>query len=373
MLKLSRAQRLVIIIGLITSCLTACNKDPAATKPPAKDPEVGVLTLQPQTVSFSRELAGRVMALQSAEVRPQVTGLIQERLFKEGSWVKKGAVLYQIDSATYQAALETAQAQLAKAKVSLDAARNKAERNAKFELVEQGAMSRTSADDQVTAQKQAEADVAVAQAALKTASINVAYTQVKAPISGVVGKSSVTAGALVTANQTTALTTIQQFDPIAVDITRPSTELAQLQNAAQTPVQLLLPDGSTYALTGKLAFADLSVDQTTGMFSVRVEFPNPDKQLLPGMFVRAKLGAGERANALLVPQVAVSRNAAGAATVWVVKADNTVEKRVIQATQALKDQWVVDDGLTAGEQIVVDGLQRVRPNLTVKPVPAKGG
>ena len=206
MLKLSRAQRLVIIIGLITSCLTACNKDPAATKPPAKDPEVGVLTLQPQTVSFSRELAGRVTALQSAEVRPQVTGLIQERLFKEGSWVKKGAVLYQIDSATYQAAVETAQAQLAKAKVSLDAARNKAERNAKFDLVEQGAMSRTSADDQVTAQKQAEADVAVAQAALKTASINVAYTQVKAPISGVVGKSSVTAGALVTANQTTALT-----------------------------------------------------------------------------------------------------------------------------------------------------------------------
>lgn len=373
MLKLSRAQRFVISIGLITTCLTACNKEPAAAKPPAKDPEVGVLTLQAQTVQFSSELAGRVTALQAAEVRPQVTGLIQERLFKEGSFVKKGAVLYQIDSATYQAAVDNAQAQIAKAKVGVEAARSKAERNAKFNLVEEGAMSRTTADDQVTTQKQAEADLAVAQAALKTASINFAYTQVKAPMSGFVGKSTVTAGALVTANQTTALTTIQQLDPIAVDITRPSTELAQLQSAAQTPVQLVLPDGKAYPHTGKLAFADWSVDQTTGMFTVRAEFPNPDKRLLPGMFVRAKLGAGEQANALLVPQVAVSRNAAGKATVWVVKGDNSVEKRVIQVGQALRDQWLVESGLTAGEQVVVDGLQRVRPNITVKPVPVKGG
>ncbi len=357
----------------ISMGLVACQAEKTDTKPPAKAPEVAVLTLQPQDVAFSHEFAGRVAALEIAEVRPQVSGLIQSRLFKEGSFVKKGTALYQLDSATYQAAVDTAQAQVAKTRVSLSAAQRKAERNAKFGLVEQGAMSRTDADDQLTAQKQAEADVAVAEAALKTAKINLAYTTIRAPISGFVGKSSVTAGALVTANQTSALTTIQQLDPIAVDITRPSTDLAVLHSAAQTPVQLQLPDGKTYPATGKLAFADFSVDPTTGMLSVRAEFPNPEQQLLPGMFTRAVLGAGTRQQALLVPQVAVTRNASGAASVWLVKPDNTVEKRVIHISQALRDQWLVEDGLKAGEQIVVEGLQKVRPNSAVKPVPAKGG
>lgn len=362
--------RVGLCLCVSMALLTACTKEQAATKPPAKDPEVGVVTLQPHNISLNTELAGRVVALQVAEVRPQVNGIIQERLFQEGALVKKGAPLYQIDSATYQAAVDTAQAQLAKAKVSVEAARRKAERNAQFNLVEQGALSRTAADDQVTTQKQAEADVAVAQAALKAASINLAYTEVKAPISGFVGKSSVTAGALVTANQASTLATIQQLDPIAVDITQASTQANAAAQAAQA-ITLLLPDGKPYAHTGKLAFSDLSVDPTTGTLTVRAQFPNPDKQLLPGMFVRAQLGAGQRTNVLLVPQPAVSRNATGAATVWVVKADSTVEKRVIQATQALKDQWVVDDGLKAGEQVVVDGLQKIKAGAKVKPVPVK--
>jgi membrane fusion protein (multidrug efflux system) len=351
---------------LIVSLLSACSKSDDAGKPPQKEAEVGVITLKPETVTLTSELPGRVTPLQVAEVRPQVTGIIQERLFQEGSQVKKGTSLYQIDSATYQAAADTAAAQLAKAEAALESARSKAQRGQG--LADRGLISRDVHDDQLTEQKQAEADVAVAQAALKTTRINLAYTQVKSPLDGFIGKSTVTAGALVTANQATALATIQQLDPILVDITQSSTALLGSQRDNAATVSLLLPDGSTYAHPGKLAFTDLTVDESTGSVSIRAEFPNPQRQLLPGMFVRAKLEAGSRKDALLVPQQGVTRKANGDASVWVVKPDNTLEQRTVQTTQAIGSKWIVASGLAAGEQVVVDGLQKVKPGAKVKPV-----
>ena len=361
---------LVLLLGVVL--LTACGETKDAPgKAPPKETEVGVVTLQPETVTLTNELAGRVTPLQSAEVRPQVTGIIQERLFQEGSSVKKGTPLYQIDSATYQVAVDTAAAQLAKAEATLNAARSKAQRGQG--LATRGLISRDSQDDQITEQKQAEADVAVAQAALKTARLNLAYTQVKAPLDGFIGKSAVTAGALVTANQATTLTTIQQLDPILVDITQSSAELLNLQRDVAVPVKLLLSDGSAYAHAGKLAFTDLNVDANTGSVTIRAEFPNPDRQLLPGMFVRALLGSAVRNNALLVPQQGVTRKANGEASVWVVKADHSLEKRTVQATQAIGSKWLVESGLQAGEQVVVDGLQKIKPDTKVKAVPVGGG
>jgi membrane fusion protein (multidrug efflux system) len=357
---------------LATSVLSACGKGQEVNgKSPQKEAEVGVITLQPETVTLTNELPGRVTPLQVAEVRPQVTGIIQERLFQEGSQVKKGTPLYQIDNATYQAAADTAAAQLAKAEAALESARSKAQRGQG--LVVRGLISRDSHDDQLTEQKQAEADVAVAQAALKTARINLAYTQVKSPLAGFIGKSAVTAGALVTANQATALTTIQQLDPILVDITQSGTELLYLQRDTAAPVKLLLPDGSAYPYVGKLAFTDLTVDESTGSVAVRAEFPNPERQLLPGMFVRATLGSGVRKDALLVPQQGVTRKANGEASVWVVKPDNTLEQRTVQATRAIGSQWLVESGLAAGEQVAVDGLQKAKPGAKVKPVPVGKG
>lgn len=362
----SKLTMTTLLLGAIL--LSACDKgQDTNSKPPQKEAEVGVVTLKPETVTLTNELPGRVTPLQIAEVRPQVTGIIQERLFQEGSPVKKGMPLYQIDSNTYQAATDTATAQLAKAEASLAAARSKARRGQ--DLVERGLVSRDSYDDQVTAQKQAEADVAVAQAALKTARINLAYTQVKSPLGGFIGKSSVTAGALVTANQAAALATIQQLDPILVDLTQSGTALLHPQGAEPAPVKLLLPDGSAYPHAGKLTFTDLTVDESTGSVSIRAEFPNPERQLLPGMFVRATVGSGERKDALLVPQQAVTRQANGSASVWVVKPDNTLESRTVQATQAIGSKWLVDSGLVAGEQVGVDGLQRAKAGAKVKPVP----
>ena len=354
------------ILVFVASLLSGCSKGQETSKPPAKDPEVGVLLLQTQSVTLSNELPGRVTPLQIAEVRPQVTGIIQARLFQEGTLVKKGAPLYQIDAATYQAAVDTAQAQVAKAEATLATARSKSERGQA--LAERGLISRDSYDDLVTEQKQVEADVGVAQAALKAARINLTYTQVKAPISGFVGKSNVTAGALVTANQAATLTTIQQLDPIYVDMTEAGTALLQAKRSADAAVNVVLPDGTAYSHAGKLAFTDLSVDQSSGAVTVRAEIPNPEQQLLPGMFVRAKLGTAVKENALLVPQPSVSRKANGDAQVWVLGAENKLEQRVIKASQAVGDKWLVESGLNAGEKIVVDGLQKAKPGIVVKPL-----
>ncbi len=356
---------LLLIMGLLSGC--GQDKDAsAAGKTPPKEVEVGVVVLKPETITISNSLPARVVPSQIAEVRPQVNGIIREQLFKEGSQVRKGAPLYQIDSATYQAALETVQAQLAKAQTTLEAATDKVRRSQ--ELANRGLISRDSFDDQITAQKQAQADVGVAQAALKNAKINLDYTVVKAPISGFVGRSNVTVGALVTANQTSSLVTIQQLEPVWVDITQGGQSFMKSPGQKTASVDILMPDGSTYPYTGKMEFADLTVDQSTGAVTVRAEFPNPEQQLLPGMFVRAKLEADTRTNALLIPQQGLIRKANGDATVWVVTADNTVESHIVQATQAIGDKWIADSGVNAGDQIVVDGLQKIKPGAKVKPI-----
>ncbi|WMP18451.1 efflux RND transporter periplasmic adaptor subunit [Thiothrix lacustris] len=359
-----------LLLGV--SLLSACSKSPEAdSKQPPKAVEVGVVTLKPETVTLTRELPGRVTPMEIAEVRPQVDGIIQKRLFREGSQVTQGDPLYQIDSATYKAAADTAEAQLAKAEATRDAARSKAQRGQS--LAARGLVSNDSQDDLITAQKQAEADVAVARAMLQTTRINLAYTQLKAPISGFIGKSEVTAGALVTAKQTRALAIIQQLDPVLVDISQESTASLGSEFKDAAPVTLTLPDSSAYAETGKLDFADLTVDASTGAISVRARFPNPQRKLLPGMFVRAKLDAGVRKDALLLPQQSATRKANGDISAWVVKADQTVEERTVQAAQAIGNKWLVESGLSAGEQVVVDGLQKIKQGAKVKPVAVEKG
>jgi membrane fusion protein (multidrug efflux system) len=352
--------------------LSACGKGPGNDgKLSQKEIEVGVVTLKPETVTLTRELPGRVTPVEVAEVRPQVDGIIQKRLFREGSQVTQGDPLYQIDSAMYKASMDTAEAQLAKAEATRDAARSKAQRGQA--LAARGLVSHDSQDDLVTAQKQAEADVAVARAVLETAHINLAYTLVKAPISGFIGKSAVTAGALVTAKQTSALATIQQLNPVLVDISQESTASLSSEFKDAAPVTLTLPDGSAYAETGKLEFADLTVDASTGAITVRARFPNPQRKLLPGMFVRAKLDAGVRKDVLLLPQQSATRKANGDISAWVVKADQTVEERTVQAAQAIGNKWLVESGLSAGEQVVVDGLQKIKQGAKVKPVAVEKG
>lgn len=367
MCKLARFTPFITGLLFGTALLGSCSQSADSTGKDAQKPvEVGVVTLQPQTVTLTRELPGRVTPVEVAEVRPQVDGIILKRLFQEGGQVKQGEPLYQIDNAIYQAAVDTAQAQLAKAEASRDDARNKAQRGQS--LAARGLTSHDSYDDLATAQKQAEADVGIAKAALETARIKLAYTQVKAPISGFIGKSSVTAGALVTANQSNALATIQQLDPILVDISQEGTDSLRSEFHESDPVSLTLPDGNAYAETGKLEFADLTVDANTGAVTVHARFPNPQRQLLPGMFVRAKLDAGVRKNVLLLPQQSAERKPNGSISAWVVKADQAVEQRSVQATQAIGDKWLVEGGLSAGEQVVVDGLQKIKPGAKVKPV-----
>ena len=365
-----RYQLLSMVCLLSTVWLSACQQEDsnAAKKAPPKEAEVGVMRLQPQDVVLTNELPGRVVAVQTAEVRPQVNGIIQAQLFEAGSEVRKGTPLYQIDNSTYQVALETAQAQLAKAQANLETAITKNRRNQA--LVERGLISRDSYDDQATEVKQGQADVEVAKAAIKTAKINLAYSTIKAPITGYVGKSVVTPGSLVTANQATALATMQSLDPIWVDITLASTDFVSGKNAITPQVSLVLPNGAAYSQTGHLAFTDTSVDKATGALTVRAEFDNPQRQLLPGMFVRARLETGEQKAALLVPQQAVSRKANGDASVWLLNSsDNTVNPKSVKTGQAIANQWLISEGLSAGDQIVVDGFQKIKPGAKVKPLP----
>lgn len=356
--------------------LTACS--PAGAQHggagPAAPSPVSVLTLQPQRVELSAELAGRTVATQTAEVRPQVTGIVKTRAFTEGSDVKAGQLLYQIDPASYQAALDSARAALAKAEANATTARLKAGRY--DELAGIDAVSKQLRDDARAALQQAQADVAAATAAVRTAQIDLDRTRVAAPIAGRIGRSAVTPGALVTAHQTTALATLQQLDPIYVDVTQTSAELLRLQRqladgtlqrdaAGQARVRLLLEDGSTYALDGRLQFSELQVDPASGSVTLRAKFPNPKRQLLPGMYVRAQVQSGVQAQGLLVPQAAVSRDAKGNATAMVVK-DGKAEPRVLQTGAVINGQWLVTAGLAAGDQLIVDGLQRLRPGAPVQ-------
>lgn len=368
--------RLAASVALAGSlALAGCgSKDDAP--PPQGPAEVGVITLSPQSLDVTTTLPGRTTAYQIAEVRPQIGGIVQKRLFREGSDVKAGAVLYQIDPAVYQATYDSARASLARAEATAQQARLRSQRYE--ELVAIKAVSQQEYDDASAALKQAEADVAAARAAVTTARINLDYTRVTAPISGRIGKSSVTPGALLTANQADSLTTVQQLDPIYVDVTQSSAELLKLRRAIESgavqreggkvKVSLIQEDGSRYAREGVLEFSDVTVDPQTGSVTLRALFPNPQGELLPGLYVRASLTQGRNSQAILVPHAGVSHDARGNAVVMVVNQENKVEARVVKAEQATADSWVVSEGVKAGERIIVEGLQKAKPGDVVKAV-----
>jgi membrane fusion protein (multidrug efflux system) len=378
---IKRRAGIIAIIGMLAGYLAVagCGKQSAAVaKAPSTPPEVGVVAIKPQRVALTTELAGRTSACLIAEVRPQVGGIVQKRLFIEGADVKAGEVLYQIDPAAYQAAYNSAKAALARAEANLIPARLKSERYK--DLIKINAVSQQDYDDASAALKQAEADVEAGKAALETARINLAYTRVTAPISGRIGRSSVTNGALVTASQPAALATIQQLSSMYVDVTQSSAELLRLKRdlasgllkgngPAQARVKLLLEDGSVYPLPGTLKFSEVTVDQSTGSITLRATFPNPKQTLLPGMFVRAILEDGVSEQAILVPQRGVTRNPAGNAMVMVVGGEEKVEPRIIKVVRTVGDNWLVSEGLKTGDRVILEGLQKARPGTPVKAVP----
>jgi membrane fusion protein (multidrug efflux system) len=366
----------ILGLGLVcASIFAACSSaKPAAHSAP---PEVGVVTLHSQAVTITTDLPGRTAAYRVAEVRPQVSGVILKRLFTEGGEVKAGQPLYQIDPAPFQANLESAQASLARARATLISARLLTQR---YEpLTQAHAVSQQNYDNAVAAQAQADADVASAKAAVDTSHINLAYTRVLSPISGRTSRSSVTEGALVAANQTTALVVVQQLDPIYVDVTQPSTTLLRLQREfasgqlrkvgdAQVQAKLILEDSTPYEPSGKLQFAEVAVQSGTGSVTLRSVFPNPQNILLPGMFVHEHLDEGVDEQGLLIPQRAVTHDQRGEATTMVVGIDNKVNTRVIKTERAIGDQWLVSEGVAAGDRVIVVGLQRVQPGIKeVKP------
>ena len=379
-MQINHRAKLIAAVGVfyIGLTLTGCGQPPAAGPQQGGAPEVGVVVLQPRRVAITTELAGRTSSYLVAEVRPQVGGIIRERLFTEGGEVKVGDVLYQIDPVTYQAAYAGAKAALNRAEANLTPIRYRVERYK--ELVAVNAVSRQDYDEAVASLMQVEADIEVNKAAVETARINLAYTRIIAPISGRIGKSSVTTGALVTASQSTALATIQQFDPIYVDVTQSSANLLRLkQNMAngkmrpdvtnQAKVKLLLEDGTPYPQAGILKFSDVTVDPSTGSVILRTVFPNPQHLLLPGMYVRAILEEGVNERAILVPQQGVTHDQKGNATALVVDGSDKVEQRVLKIDRSIDDKWLVSEGLKAGDRVILEGLQKVRPGAPVKVVP----
>ncbi|MDY0220571.1 MAG: efflux RND transporter periplasmic adaptor subunit [Desulfobacterium sp.] len=344
-------------------------KQTAAAPPPV---EVTIYTARTENIVFTRDLPGRTSAFQTAEIRPQVTGIILERLFTEGSLVKKGEQLYQIDPATYQAAYDSAAASLKKAQADLRAVEPKVGRYT--ELVKMGGVSRQEYDDAVASLAQAQAGVAVAQANLAASKINLDYTKVFSPISGRIGRSSVTEGALVTANQTTALAVVQNLNQIYVDVNQSSQELMdlrkQMKDKTHTPEATLFigDDSDTYGSKGEILFSDITVDRGTGMVQLRILFPNPEYELLPGLFVRARVEQARQNNAITVPQKSVVRNPDGSVSVWIVDEADTIQSRKITVSKVVGDQWLTESGLAAGDRVVVEGLQKIRPQAKVTPV-----
>jgi len=359
--------------------LLACNDGtvvPASSVPAV---EVSVVTVQPRKVPVSTELAGRTTAFAAAEIRPQVGGIVLKRSFTEGGEVHAGEVLYQLDPSAARAAVANAQATLASARAGLASAREKATRYRELVAIE--AVSRESADEAQAAFEQAEAQVNASTAALDTAKLSLDYTNVTSPIDGRIGRSSVSPGALVTASQTTALATVQQLDPIYVDATHSAAEMLRLRRefaqgklkmdgGGRPTARLVLEDGSAYEGVGQLLLAESIVSETAGSVTLRAQFPNPKHELLPGMYVRMTLEGAVAQEALLVPQVAITRDAKGNALVFVVGDDGKVTQRALQATQAVGDEWIVDSGLQAGERVVVEGMQKLRMGMAVKVVSA---
>ncbi|WP_408585352.1 efflux RND transporter periplasmic adaptor subunit [Paraburkholderia bannensis] len=362
--RVAFAKHTVLVACAVASvfALAGCEKEQAAV---ATTPEVGIVTLTAQSVTLAARLPGRTNPCRVAEVRPQVNGVIKKRLFTEGADVQQGQQLYQIDDAPYRAAYDKAQAVLMSAK-------NLADRDSR--LVADNAVSRQQYDDAVSAYRQAQADV-------ETAKVNLDYTRVYAPISGRIGRSSITEGALVTSGQAQALAVITQLDPIYVDVTQSSAEMLRLRGelksgqlhttgAGDASVNLALEDGTVYARPGALKFSEVTVDEGTGSVTVRAEFPNPDHDLLPGMFVHASLDEGTRNGAVLVPQQGVSRDTTGHAVVWVVNADNTVQQKPIVVDRTIGNTWLVNKGLQAGDRVVTEGVQRIQPGMKVVAKPA---
>jgi membrane fusion protein, multidrug efflux system len=353
--------------------LSACGEQ-GPGGPPRGPVPVTVVTLAPQPVTVSRELPGRTRASVVAEVRPQVTGIVNEVLFEEGGTVEAGQPLYQLDDATYRADVDSARAALARARATLEADQQRAARIK--DLEQRGLVSAQDHDNAVAALREAEADVDVAQAALDSARVRLGYARIVSPIAGQVGRSAVTRGALVTTNQSDALASVQQIDPLYVDLAQSSSELLELrrefeagrlESARDLPVILLLEDGSEHSETGRLAFSEVTVDPGTGRFILRVVVPNPGQRLMPGMFVRARVGGGTRQDALLVPQQAVQRDPRGGTSVLLAGADDKVELRQVTVSRTIGDAWLVEDGLAAGDRVIVEGLQKVRPGAEVAP------
>ncbi|WP_085315471.1 efflux RND transporter periplasmic adaptor subunit [Derxia lacustris] len=374
---LSSTHKKLLPLALLAGLMAGCGQGGDAGQAHAGGPggprgpaAVGTITVAARPVALSTELPGRTAAFQVAEVRPQVGGIVRERLFKEGAEVKAGAPLYQIDPRSYQASYDSALAALKRAEATAESARLTAARNRELGKID--AVSTQTVEDSTAALAQAEADVAAQRAAVQTARINLDYTRVTAPIGGRIGRSSFTPGALVTAGQADALATVQQLDPIYVDVTQSSADLLKLRRALaagqlksagadQAAVRLKLEDGSDYGIEGKLEFSEVSVDPATGAVTLRAVFPNPKHELLPGMYVRAQVAQGTNADAITVPQRAVSRTPRGEAQVLLVGADGKVEARVIAVARTVGDSWLVTDGLKPGEKVIVEGLQKVGP------------
>lgn len=348
----------------------------------APPPEVAFITVQPEEITLTTELPGRTSAYLVAEVRPQVSGIIQKRAFTEGSNVKEGDVLYEIEPAPYQAAYDLAVAGLARAEANVPPVELMVQRQK--DLVPTGAVSQQAYDEAVAKLKQVKAEVEYSKAAIKSAKINLDFTQVKAPISGRIGRSNVTVGALATAHQGPAFATIQQLDPIYVDVTQSTAQMEALRKRLEdgrlvrnddtvNKARLLLEDGTEYSGEGTLQFRDVTVDPTTGSVILRILFSNPDEMLLPGMFVRAVITEGVNTQAILVPQQAVTRTPRGAPLVMLVNAEGKSEQRMLTLERTIGDRWLVSEGLAPGDRVIVEGLQRLRPGMAVNAVPWEPG
>lgn len=368
-----------VLCGLL---MASCQPGQQQAPPPAPMPQVAAVTVQPHQILLTTELPGRTSAYRMAEIRPRVNGLVLKRLFTEGADVQAGDLLYQIDPAPFQAALANAKAALGRSEANLPAIRSRVSRYQ--ELLADKAVSQQEYDDAASVLSQTEADIAYGQATLETARINLAYTRITAPISGRIGRSNVTEGAIVTAYQPQALAMIQQMDPIYVDVPQSTTELLRLkrrlaagllnQNGSnQKTVTLILEDGMRYPLEGTLQFRDVSVDPSTGSVILRAVFPNPEGFLLPNMFVRAVMKEGVDEKALTIPQQAVSRDPKGNPVALIVDADNKVHQRMLEVDRAIGDQWLVASGLEPGDRVIVEGLQKVRPGASVDVVPFESG
>ena len=374
---MNRKCLLLIPLFFSSVIITACDNKPAVKT--AMEPEVGVVTLAPSSVNIKSELPGRALAFEIAEIRPQVGGIIIKRNFVEGDKVSKGESLYQIDPAPLQARLDSAKGALAKAQATANNVRLTLNRQSA--LIKSNYVSRQDYDTTRTQLNEAQANVAVAKADLEQATINLRYANVTSPIDGISGKSSVTVGALVTANQENALVTVQRLDPIYVDLTQSVQDFLRLkeekangqiaQQQGKIPVELMLENGKPYRHTGTLEFSDPAVDETTGSVTLRAVFPNPEGEILPGMYVTALLDEGSQQNVLMVPQQGITHNEQGKATALILDQENVVQLREINAVKAVGNQWLVTAGLRPGDRVIVSGLQRIRPGIKARVLPSK--